>query len=175
MISPRWAAQRLRDDWQDSRIPLRLAALLLFAAAFGTAFDAEAQGLDLARYRGKIVLVDFWASWCTPCRQSFPWLNSLQQRYADQGLVVLGVNVDRERLAAERFLRSTPAQFPIVYDPQGAFAAAYELEGMPSSLVFGPDGTLLSSHIGFKKGEREEREKEIVRLLREHVRTVPSH
>jgi thiol-disulfide isomerase/thioredoxin len=152
------------------RMPLVPAALALVALVSLLGIPAaQAQGLDLSRYRGKIVLVDFWASWCTPCRHSFPWLDSLQQRYEDQGLVVLGVNVDRERTEAERFLRDTPVQFPILYDPEGRLAAKYELLGMPSSFVFGPDGKLLTTHVGFKTGERDEREREIVRLLKEHV------
>lgn len=150
-----------------------LHTLLLFAMFFGTALPAAGvrahDVLDLTPYRGKVVLVDFWASWCTPCRHSFPWLNALQERYQERGLVVLGVNVDRERAEADRFLREVPAQFPILYDPAGAIAAKYQLLGMPSSFVFGPDGQLLSTHVGFKLGARAEREAEIARLLDEHV------
>ncbi|NLG77765.1 MAG: TlpA family protein disulfide reductase [Xanthomonadaceae bacterium] len=148
-----------------------LAAVML--TLFAGAPAANAQGLDLSPYRGKIVLVDFWASWCTPCRHSFPWLDSMQKRYENQGLVVLGVNVDRERAAAERFLRDVPVQFEILYDPQGVLATKYELLGMPSSFVFGPDGKLLITHVGFKTSERDEREREIARLLNEHVRDQP--
>jgi thiol-disulfide isomerase/thioredoxin len=137
--------------------------LLLSLSASASADPADA--LDLARYRGKVVVIDFWASWCAPCRQSFPWLNELKTRYADRGLVIIGVNVDANRPDAERFLREAPAQFDIVYDPQGALAAKYEVPGMPVSYVFGPTGELVAQHIGFRNAVRAEREREIEQLL----------
>jgi hypothetical protein len=84
-------------------------------------------------------------------------------------LIVIGVNVDRERAEAQRFLREVPTQFPIVYDPAGTLAAKYQLLGMPSSFVFGPNGELLSTHIGFKLAARAEREAELAKFLKEHV------
>lgn len=129
-----------------------LACFALAAAAAETA-----SSLDLTRYRGKVVLLDFWASWCEPCRHSFPWLNAMQTKYADRGLVVIGVNVDRDRTAAERFLRDVPAQFQIVYDPAGALAARYDLPGMPVSYVIGPDGEIVARHVGFRTALRAER------------------
>jgi thiol-disulfide isomerase/thioredoxin len=121
--------------------------------------------LDLARFQGRVVVIDFWASWCVPCRQSFPWLNEMQAKYRDRGLVVIGVNVDRERAEADRFLQQTPADFQIIYDPDGALAARYQVPGMPSSYVIGSDGRQAGVHIGFRKGTREEREAELERLL----------
>ena len=141
------------------------ALLCLLLACLGLTASAAEPALDLARWRGKVVLVDFWASWCVPCRQSFPWLNEMQAKYGARGLVVIGVNVDRERAEAERFLQQTPADFPILYDPEGSLAARYEVPGMPSSYVFGPDGELVARHIGFRKAAREEREAQLTRLL----------
>jgi cytochrome c biogenesis protein CcmG/thiol:disulfide interchange protein DsbE len=141
-------------------LPIALACFVLTAVAADTG-----DSLDLAPLRGKVVLVDFWASWCAPCRQSFPWLNDMQAKYGPRGLVVIGVNVDRERGEAERFLRDTPAEFRILYDPDGALAARYEVPGMPSSYVFGPNGELVGRHVGFRKAARTEREAELVRLL----------
>ncbi|WP_157995578.1 TlpA disulfide reductase family protein [Peristeroidobacter soli] len=126
---------------------------------------AGAEPLDLARFRGKVVVIDFWASWCAPCRQSFPWLNEMQARYRDRGLVVIGVNVDRERAEADRFLQQTPADFQIVYDPDGVLASRYQVPGMPSSYVIGRDGQQVEVHIGFRKDMRERREAELERLL----------
>ena len=143
---------------------LSLALVLACLALTATAAD-KADGLDLARYRGKIVLLDFWASWCGPCRQSFPWLNDMQKQYGDRGLVVIGVNVDRERAEADRFLRDVPAAFPIVYDPAGTLAAHYDLPGMPVSYVIGRNGAVVAKHIGFRTGQREEREAEVQKLL----------
>lgn len=144
-----------------SRRFILLAALACLSPAAMAADDP----LDLARLRGKVVIIDFWASWCAPCRQSFPWLNEMQAKYRDRGLVVIGVNVDRERPEADRFLKQTPADFQIVYDPDGSLAARYQVLGMPSSYVIGRDGQQAGVHIGFRKGMREQREAELERLL----------
>lgn len=148
---------------------LRLAALMLMLAAipltYARAAEASLRSLDLAAYRGKVVLVDFWASWCVPCRDSFPWLNAMQSKYGDRGLVIIGVNLDHERADAERFLKDFPARFDILYDAAGALATQYDVPGMPSSYVFGPDGKLINKHIGFRVASRDEREAELQRLL----------
>jgi len=136
---------------------LRVAAVAVLAAGpMALPITADAQtALDLEAYRGKVVWVDFWASWCTPCRRSFPWLNEIMVKYADQDFVVVGVNVDTERCLAEQFLQEIPADFQIVYDPEGKLAKEYEVLGMPSSFLLGPDGRVISSHIGFRRDERE--------------------
>ena len=143
------------------------AVNLAMAAGLGLAgVPAQAADLlDLQQFRGKVVLVDFWASWCEPCRHSFPWLNELQAKYADRGLVIVGVNVDRTHTDAQRFLTEVPASFEIVYDPQGSLATRYEVPGMPSSYLFGPTGELISRHIGFREAARSEREAEIEKSL----------
>jgi cytochrome c biogenesis protein CcmG/thiol:disulfide interchange protein DsbE len=152
-----------------SPLKRQLAQLLVLLAAIPlsgiNAADRPSQSLNLDAHRGKVVLVDFWASWCVPCRQSFPWLNAMQAKYADRGLVVIGVNVDREPADAARFLKEVPARFDILYDPAGMLATEYEVPGMPSSYVFGPDGTLINKHIGFRNALRDEREAELQKLL----------
>jgi thiol-disulfide isomerase/thioredoxin len=157
-VSLRLAARRSLTSVQICFAAALLGALLAPAALAG-------ETLDLARYRGKVVLVDFWASWCKPCRDSLPWLNLMQEKYGPLGLVVIGVNVDRNRADAERFLEAVPARFQLLYDPDGVLAARYELMGMPSSLVFDPEGSLVASHVGFRNGLRDEREAELRRLL----------
>ena len=142
-----------------SKLILLLIPVLLFAGL------ASATGsLDLTDYRGKVVLVDFWASWCEPCRQSFPWLNDMQTKYGDR-LVIIGVNVDPERADAKRFLAQVPAHFQLIYDPAGELAAEYDVMGMPSSYVFDTAGKLVDKHIGFRKGSRAEREAQLRDLL----------
>jgi thiol-disulfide isomerase/thioredoxin len=156
--------QRLRTDavaLHRLLLSLALSCCALSAAAADTAADP----LDLARYRGKVVLLDFWASWCEPCRHSFPWLNAMQARYADRGLVVIGVNVDRERAAADRFLRDVPAAFRIVYDPAGALASRFDLPGMPVSYLIGRDGEVVGQHLGFRNNQSADREAELQQLL----------
>src|SRR6185436_12894357 len=140
-------------------VTVRRLLLAIVLACFAlTAIAADSgDALDLERLRGKVVLLDFWASWCEPCRHSFPWLNEMQAKYAGRGLVVIGVNVDRERAAADRFLHDVPAQFRIVYDPEGALASRYDLPGMPVSYVIGANGEIVERHLGFRNALRAER------------------
>ncbi len=137
--------------------------LFAIVALHATAASA-AETLDLAQHRGKVVLIDFWASWCEPCRHSFPWLNEMQEKYSNR-LVVIGVNVDRERADAARFLAAVPARFQVIYDPAGDLAAKYDVPGMPSSYVFDTSGKLVDKHIGFHKAQRTEREAQLRSLL----------
>lgn len=106
--------------------------------------------LDLAQYKGKVVYLDFWASWCVPCRHSFPWMNDMHKTLADKGLVIIAVNLDGERSEADEFLKAVPASFKIVYDPDGELASQYKVQGMPSSYLFDRSGKMVKTHIGFK-------------------------
>jgi len=119
---------------------------VLFCTA---ARPALADGLDLGAYKGKVVYLDFWASWCNPCRQSFPWMNQLQEMYGSKGLVVIAVNVDHERDLADEFLQNNKAQFKIVYDQNGAIAEKYDFKDMPTSILIGRDGKIRYVHNGF--------------------------
>jgi cytochrome c biogenesis protein CcmG/thiol:disulfide interchange protein DsbE len=132
---------------------------LMLQPASTPANAADAFSLDA--YREQVVWLDFWASWCTPCRRSFPWMNDIVERYADEGLVVVGVNVDKERELADEFLRETPASFSIVYDPEGALAEQFEVLGMPSSYLIDRNGEVIATHIGFRRDERENYEASI--------------
>ena len=130
---------------------------------------ASQPSLDLSQFRGKVVVVDFWASWCKPCRQSIPWLNQLRARYAAQDLVIIGVNVDADRAEADRFQREVPIDFDVVYDPQGALATQFKVQGMPSTFVFDRAGKLAATQLGFNEKHRQQHESEIQSLLsREH-------
>lgn len=113
--------------------------------------DLAGKPVDLAELRGQVVYVDFWASWCGPCRHSFPWMNAMQEKYGPQGLVVLGVNLDEEAGEAADFLSQTPAGFQVVYDSTGQTPAAYGVKGMPTSVLVGRDGKVLFQHLGFTK------------------------
>ena len=105
--------------------------------------------VSLDAYRGKFVYVDFWASWCAPCKRSFPWMSDLQRRYTDKGLVVVAINVDTNRADAERFLASTPAAFTVAFDSSGATPKQYAIKGMPSSVLVDPTGKIVFKHAGF--------------------------
>jgi thiol-disulfide isomerase/thioredoxin len=143
------------------------AAAALAAMCFSTiAVPAETDGsLDLAQFKGKVVVVDFWASWCVPCRRSFPWLNSMHETYGDDGLVIIGVNLDEERAEAEAFLEEYPAKFRIHFDESKELAHRFDVVGMPSSYVLGRDGEVVTQHIGFKVRKQEEYEAAIVKAL----------
>src|SRR4051812_46734565 len=122
--------------------------------------------LDLSQYRGEVVVVDFWASWCKPCRQSIPWLNAMRARYGASGLDVIGVNVDAEHDDAERFLRDVPIQFDIIYDPNGELAKQFKVQGMPSSYVFDRQGVLVQTHLGFQDAKKDRNEAALKDLLK---------
>jgi len=169
--------RRLRRVVQRSlRAPPRLAriaAMLIAAAMVGTVSGASPSGpesLDLARHRGRVVIVDFWASWCKPCRQSIPWLNSMRERYGASGLTIIGVNVDAERADADRFLRNVPIEFEIVFDPNGDLARQFEVQGMPSSYVFDRAGKMVETHLGFREAKKDEKEAALRNLLNQPVR-----
>jgi thiol-disulfide isomerase/thioredoxin len=130
----------------------------------------QAADLDLMPYRGKVVYVDFWASWCAPCKQSFPWLDNLVREYASQNFVVIGINVDKDRDRAERFLNVTPANFPIVYDPNGELATAYKVTGMPSGVLIDRAGHVRFQHAGFSEKQQGLYEEQLKALLAEKTR-----
>jgi thiol-disulfide isomerase/thioredoxin len=156
----------LRALFLHLKRPAPLVALFVMLAYLpASAAQAAPPSLDLTRHRGKVVVVDFWASWCKPCRESIPWLNDLRGRYGAQGLVIIGVNVDAERSEAERFLREVPIEFDVVYDPEGALAEQFKVQGMPSSFVFDRQGQLVRSYLGFRQNRRAEHETEIQTLL----------
>lgn len=139
---------------------LALAILVLPAGA-----GADTSDLDLEAHAGKVVVVDFWASWCVPCRRSFPWLNEMQARYADDGLVIIGVNLDASADDARQFLSEVPAAFSIHFDPAGDLAREFDVVAMPSSYVFGRDGALHTRHLGFRVGDRDDYERTLRTLL----------
>jgi cytochrome c biogenesis protein CcmG/thiol:disulfide interchange protein DsbE len=99
--------------------------------------------------RGKVVLVDFWASWCVPCRKSFPWMAGMYQRYRDKGLVIVAINLDKTRDPADQFVAENPAPFLVAYDPSGKTAEAFHVSAMPSSFLVDTTGTIIYSHPGF--------------------------
>lgn len=137
-----------------------LSAILLLSCQGGVAAE-----LNISDYEGKVVVLDFWASWCVPCRRSFPWLNDMHAKYGDDGLVIIGVNLDQERSEAEAFLQEFPAQFQIHFDESKALASKYEVVAMPSSYLLGPDGEIFKRHYGFKVKKQEEYEAAIVAAL----------
>ena len=126
------------------------------------------QTVSLSALRGKVVYVDFWASWCQPCRQSFPWMNRMQQQYQEQGLVVVGINLDKSRALSDEFLKKVPAEFTLAYDPEGKIASAYHVKGMPSSYLIDRQGRIQNTHIGFREETSGDMESAIRAQLEKH-------
>ena len=114
-----------------------------------SALDDNNQSVKLSEFAGQVVYVDFWASWCAPCLKSFPWMQSMQRKYADQGLEIIAINLDEESSAATQFLSQFNVDFKVLFNPSGDIAAQFGLVGMPSSYLFNRDGVLVSSHVGF--------------------------
>jgi cytochrome c biogenesis protein CcmG, thiol:disulfide interchange protein DsbE len=130
----------------------RRAVLLGFALGASIAAGATEGGAppDLAEWKGKVVYLDFWASWCVPCKQSFPWMNAMHRRYGKDGLVVVAVNMDQEHGDAVAFLQRYPAEFTVRFDPRGKLAQGFNLRGMPTSALLDRDGKVLLVHEGFR-------------------------
>ncbi len=117
--------------------------------------------VKLSDYKGKTVYLDFWASWCGPCKQSFPWMNEMHARYGGKGLRVVAVNVDQKPDDARAFLKDTAAAFDVAFDQTGKTPRSYAVKGMPTSILIGPDGKVLLVHSGFRDENRVELERQI--------------
>ena len=144
--------------------------LLLLALKAQAVTLTELEGspvLSADKLQGNVVLVDFWASWCGPCRKSFPWLNLMQQQHAAAGLIILAVNEDQSRADAAAFLARYPAQFNVLYDQDGAVATRYKVNGMPSSYLIDKKGNIRFAHRGFKQADIDTFEQQIRQLLAE--------
>ncbi len=129
--------------------------------------DRSGNTVHLSDYKGKVILVDFWASWCVPCRASFPWMNTMQKKYHKQGLQILAINLDKEAAEVERFLAQYPASFKILLDPQGQTAKQFDVKGMPSSYLFDRNGNLVHQHIGYRLSQQSHYEQQIQELLKQ--------
>jgi cytochrome c biogenesis protein CcmG/thiol:disulfide interchange protein DsbE len=123
--------------------------------------------LDLDALRGRVVYLDFWASWCAPCRQSFPWMQAMKNTYERQGLTVITVNLDHDRADAERFLRRFHPDFAVQFDPQGTLAEHFKVTGMPTSVIIDRHGIARFTHIGFRPADREAYTMQVQELLAE--------
>lgn len=121
--------------------------------------------VTLASLRDKVVVVDFWASWCAPCREEFPFLERLHRSYGSQGLAIVGVSVDREVGNVQTFLRRTPASFTIVHDAAHAVADRYHPTTMPTSYILDRRGVVRHVHAGFRARDAETIEREVQALL----------
>jgi len=141
------------------------SAKTVAASQWQTPLTNEAMKTTLAHYKGQVIWLDFWASWCGPCRASFPWLNKMQQRYAKKGLKVIAVNVDEDKEAAKKFLHHIPASFQVSFDPEGTAPALFDIQGMPTSVLIDRQGEIHLFHIGFHKAQEAKLESLIKKTL----------
>ncbi|MDI1301281.1 MAG: TlpA disulfide reductase family protein [bacterium] len=144
----------------------RLLLPLLLLLPLGNAALAAPQ-LDLAAYKGKVVYIDFWASWCGPCRQSFPWMKDMQAKYGRDGFVIIAINVDQEKKLADKFLAEFNPAFTVLFDSNGTLASQFKVQTMPSSFMLDRNGQPRFKHLGFHEGKRADYEQEITQLLSE--------
>ena len=155
-----------------------VAVALLLAAATASAVEAGAaapafklptftsgQPVSLADYRGKVVLVDFWASWCSPCRQSLPLYGKLRENYAATDFAIIAIGLDEDVADGKAFLAEHPIAYTTLQNPQGDVAKAFDLKGMPSSYLIDRDGIVRARHVGFEPKDIDELKKEIDALV----------
>jgi Thiol-disulfide isomerase and thioredoxins len=124
------------------------------------------KNIRLADLRGQVVMLNFWASWCGPCRQEMPLLDELYSRYSGAGFTLLGVNVEADSEAANAVLKEIPVSFPIVYDTTSKVSEAYDVDAMPSSVMIDCDGNMTYLHRGYKPGDEKAYKTHIKALLR---------
>jgi thiol-disulfide isomerase/thioredoxin len=135
----------------------------------GPAFTQTAAGeaFSSRALSGKVAYVDFWASWCAPCRVSFPVLDGFAKKYADQGFVVVGVNKDNQLKDAQRFLSRTPVSFTLVHDDKHAIAKAFDFKTMPTGFLIDRKGIVRFVHEGFDSNSEKALQAKIEALLAE--------
>jgi peroxiredoxin len=168
----------------DSRLAVPVLLTLILALCAPAAWAVRAVDVDdqapdftlplldggnlrLQEQRGQVVLVNFWASWCGPCRQEMPLLERMHQRYQDAGFVVLGVNVEGEERPARGLVQQTGVTFPILIDKGQQVSELYDVSAMPSSVVLDRNGVVRYVHLGYVPGDEAKYLDVIQRLIRE--------
>jgi cytochrome c biogenesis protein CcmG/thiol:disulfide interchange protein DsbE len=145
-----------------------IARHLLGAALLLSLQDANAAvSIDLDSLRGRVVYLDFWASWCVPCRQSFPWMQTMKDAHEREGLTVVAVNLDRSQEDAERFLNRFKPSFVVRFDPQGSLAERFNIHGLPTSVIIDRHGVQRFTHIGFRAVDQAAFENQLRQVLAE--------
>jgi len=155
----------------------RSLAALLLAGALATAQATpapdftlrtlEGPAMRLAEQRGQVVLVNFWASWCAPCKLEMPHLNRLADKYRDTGVVLLAVNVDDDPKKAEAEARKLGIRFPVLLDTAKAASKAYQLQAMPTTVLVDRDGRMRHVHLGYRPGFEQTYDEQLRALVKE--------
>jgi peroxiredoxin len=147
---------------------LAWAAQTLSGPAPGFALQSrDGAQISLASQKGNVVMVNFWASWCVPCRQEMPHLQALYERYNSLGFELLAVNVESDLDDAHKWLEDVEVTFPVLFDPKNEVSKLYKVVSMPSTVLIGRDGTMRYIHHGYKPGYENEYQTQVRALLRE--------
>jgi peroxiredoxin len=149
-----------------NRIAALAAMLMLALPAWAAAADVQAPGftlqsldgktVTLGQYKGDVVMINFWASWCGPCRQEMPLLDDIYKQYKDMGFVLLGVNVEPDASNANGWLKKTPVSYPILYDPKSAVSQLYQVQAMPTTVIIDRQGVVRFVHNGYLPGDEDQ-------------------
>jgi peroxiredoxin len=149
---------------------LAVTSLVGASASMAPTFTLKSRSGDvvsLDKYKGQVVMLNFWASWCGPCRQEMPLLEQMQKKYSSLGFTLLGVNVDHDSKDAEKWLNGMNVTFPILFDTESKVSKAYDVSAMPSSVFIDRKGNVRALHRGYKAGDEGEYLNQIRALLRE--------
>lgn len=156
-----------------------MAAILAASAAFAAGGDAtgaapaftltslSGQPGALNQYKGQVVMLNFWATWCGPCQQEMPLLDQMYKKYKPAGFTLIGVNVDKEAAAVKELLARKPVTFPVLLDPANQVSKAYHVDEMPSSVIIDRKGQIRYIHRGYRPGDENEYQDRIRQLIRE--------
>jgi peroxiredoxin len=156
-----------------------MAAIVLASGAFAASGDASGpapsftlttlsgQADGLSQYKGQVVMVNFWATWCGPCQQEMPLLDQMYKKYKPAGFTLIGVNVDKESPAVKELLARKPVSFPVLLDPANQVSKAYHVDEMPSSVIIDRKGQIRYIHRGYKPGDENDYQDRIRQLIRE--------
>jgi len=132
-----------------------------------TLTDANGQSVTLSDLRGQVVMINFWASWCGPCREEMPLLEQIYQRYEPLGFTLLGINVEENPADGQAFLKERPVTFKVLYDPENGISKLYDVVAMPSTVLIDRKGNIRFLHYGYKPGYENDYQDQIRTLVRE--------
>jgi peroxiredoxin len=129
--------------------------------------SSSGKNLRLSDYRGNVVLLNFWASWCGPCRQEMPLLEAMYKKYKKLGFVILGVNVEQDSSKANAYLSDVSVSFPVLYDNTNTASKLYNVSAMPTTVIIDRNGNMRYLHKGYKPGYENDYKKQVKTLIRE--------
>ena len=125
------------------------------------------QSASLSQYKGQVVMLNFWATWCGPCQQEMPLLDQMYRKYKPAGFTLIGVNVDKDAPPVKQLLERKPVSFPVLLDPASQVSKAYHVDEMPSTVLIDRKGNVRFLHRGYKPGDENEYQDRIRQLIRE--------